>query len=87
MMDLLLITTPVYTNAPGHSTNYACALARLVGAHVTGWITEIEPDPATGMIEPDLMQVRDEVAEQLSKKECVARTVELVQDAARRAQR
>ncbi|WOH53273.1 universal stress protein [Bradyrhizobium sp. sBnM-33] len=84
MKDVLLITTPVYTNAPGQATNYACALARLVGAHVTAWITEIESDPATGMIEPDLMQVGDEVAEQLAK-ECVPRTVELVQDAASRA--
>lgn len=83
MKDVLAITTPAYANALGQASKFAFALAQLTGAHVTTLITEIEPEP--GMIKPDLMLGEGKVAEQLSTKERLARTIELVQGAARRA--
>lgn len=83
MKDVLAIVTLAYANAPRQACNFAFALAQLTDAHVTTLITELEPDP--GMIEPDLMQGDGKVAEQLSTKERLARTIELVQGAARQA--
>src|SRR6185312_9223125 len=80
MKDVLVVATP---NAAGHASKFAFALAQLTEAHVTALITEIEPD--FGMIEPDLRQDEDKIAEQRSTKERLARTIDLIQDAARRA--
>ena len=84
MKDVLAIITPAYANAFGEAANYAFVLAGLFEAHVTVLITEIEPDAPAPMSAPDLMQGGGEVAGPTSTNEGVARTMELVQGAARR---
>ena len=83
MKDVLAITTLAYADAPGQAGKFAFALAQLTGAHLTALITEIEPD--LGMIEPDLTQREGNIAEQRSTKDRLARTIDLIQDAARLA--
>jgi nucleotide-binding universal stress UspA family protein len=85
MKDVLAIIAPVFAETPEPAADYAFALAGQRGAHVTALITEIEPDSPARMIEPDLMQGGSELAKPLSTKERVARTVELVQATASRA--
>src|SRR5262249_61824647 len=85
MKDVLAIITPAYANAFGEAANYDFVLAGLFEAHVTVLITEIEPDAPAPMKPPDLMQGGGEVAVPISTKEGVARTIDLVQDAASRA--
>ena len=85
MKDVLAIITPVCGEALGQAADYAFALARLDGAHVTALITEIEPDSPAWMSEPDLRQGVGGVAEPPSTNERVTRTIALVQGAARRA--
>jgi len=83
MKDVLAITTLAYADAPGQAGKFAFALAQLTGAHLTALITENEPD--LGVIKPDLIQGEGKIAEQLSTKGRLARTIELIQAAARRA--
>jgi nucleotide-binding universal stress UspA family protein len=83
MKDVLAIITPVYTDALEQGASYAFALGDLGGAHVAALITEIES--VARMIEPDLMQGGAEIAEPPSARERLARTIELVQNAAKRA--
>jgi nucleotide-binding universal stress UspA family protein len=85
MKDVLAIITPVYADSLGQAANYAFAVARLSGAYVTALITEIEPDSSNHMSVPDLTQGGVEATEPPSTRERVAHTIELVQDAARRA--
>ena len=84
MKDVLAIITPAYANGFGEAANYAFVLAGLFEAHVTVLITEIEPAAPAPMSAPDLMQAGGEVAWPTSTNEGVARTIELVQGAARR---
>jgi nucleotide-binding universal stress UspA family protein len=83
MKDMLAVITPVYEDAQ-EAANYACALAGLVGAHVTALITEIEPAASAGTIETDLMQ-GSELGEPLSTQARMVRTIELVHRSASRA--
>ena len=85
MKSLLAIITPAYADALDRAANYAFALADRSGAHVTALITEIESDSPAPVIKPDLMQGGAEIMEPPSKSERVSRTIELVQNAASRA--
>jgi nucleotide-binding universal stress UspA family protein len=85
MKDLLAIIKPAYADALGQAADYAFAMARLNGAHVTALITEMESDSPVRMSQPDLMQGEAEAVEPPSTKERVARTIALVQGTARRA--
>jgi nucleotide-binding universal stress UspA family protein len=85
MKDVLAIITAVHADALGQAASYAFGLAGLFKAHVTVLITEIEPEASDPMSTPDLMWGGGEVARAISSDKAVARTVELVQAAARRA--
>ena len=83
MKDLLAVVTPVPDDSVGCAADYALALASSMGAHVTFLIAEIEPDIFASMAEPDNMLSCSEITDVPTKAVRVARTIELVQAAAK----
>jgi nucleotide-binding universal stress UspA family protein len=83
MKDILVFLSPsVCTDNLSRGGQYAIAVARMYGAHLSALIADIEPDLADLPPEPDIRQAGSAPREQTSSSERVARTAELVQSAA-----
>lgn len=84
MKDMLVVIAPVTGGKLGFGPDYALALARLNGAHLTALIAEIEVDSAVGHVTSDNIRDRAEETVSVSAVARRAQTASLIESAAAR---
>jgi nucleotide-binding universal stress UspA family protein len=83
MKDILVFLSPsMCRDNLSRGGQYAIALARMYGAHLSALIADIESDLADLPPEPDIRQAGSAPGKPTSSSERIARTAELVQSAA-----
>ena len=85
MKDLLAVVTPVSASGdtPGHSANYALALAGLSGAHLSVLVLEVDAEALARPVEHDNIHSRNEIAKSTTGR--LTRTREIIEAAAKLA--
>ena len=85
MKDVLVILSPTPGDELSAAADYAVALARAQGTHLSVLIEEVEAYPLNSSPEPDNMQADRIIIEPLSLPERLARTTELILSASKLA--